>query len=329
MNRIAKLLAVLALLSAPICTLGADIAIAPTGATFKLPGTYAWGTAGPGGINNSFFFTPFYTQENVCVYVYNNNTTNSHTFSGNISVTGDPGATGPSGNASWQTSFNSTTLTAGASIANPAQFSSSASGVAQISVGFTATTQAGSPDTATVVIIQTTGNCFAGIGATSSNPYPSVVFSQLQELSDAFGQSYSYIATSTNPLANQLISALVNAPISTRILYFDRVSITSTAAATVNINLITSLGTACAGGIAPTNIKLGQANGSVITTIIGACTNPAVSQAMFSNVAIGTVPVVIDLKGIIAPASSSTGIDIVNLAGITGVMTVNWLASEK
>lgn len=331
MNRISKLIAVLALISAPCILRGADIPINPSGPTYKIPGIQAWGVSGPAGLVNSFFFTPFYQTENVCVYVYNNNPTNAHTFTANISVTGDPNASGGSTNASWQIAYFSSTLTAGAAIANPAQFSSAVSGVAQVSIGFNAGTLAGNPDTATVVVIQTQGPCFAGIGANSSNPLPVLTYTQLQEFSEAFSQSFSFIASVVNPASGQMISDLLSQAVANRNLYYDRVVITSSAAATININLTSDLGTTCSGGTAPKNLKLGTSTVVTAQTILaGPCAvNPTVSQATYSNIAISTVPLVIDLRGFIAPAGSNNGIDVVMAAALTGTITVTWLEAEK
>lgn len=72
-----------------------DYAIYPTGAVYRLT-NLQWGVSGGTGFNNNFFFTPTNVNENVCVYVYNNNPTNAHSFTLSILLNGNPANTSPS-----------------------------------------------------------------------------------------------------------------------------------------------------------------------------------------------------------------------------------------
>jgi hypothetical protein len=166
MRKLKILAALFAILSVPSLSHGTDIPINPTGTTFLLQPTLAWGQAGAQGFNNNYFFVPIVANENVCVYVFNNNPTNAHTFSGVIKVNGNPNNTTPS-DATWQ-GLGTVTSTVSASPSAPAIFGNLVSGTALVSINFSgSTTQAGSPDTATIVIIQSSGPCL------SNNPIPS------------------------------------------------------------------------------------------------------------------------------------------------------------
>src|SRR5882762_10498585 len=83
--------ALLSMILSPHFVCATDIPVTPTGPVFTVP-SLIWGQSGPNGVNNNFFFTPLSLNENVCVYIYNNNPTNTHTVNLNIIVTGNPTA---------------------------------------------------------------------------------------------------------------------------------------------------------------------------------------------------------------------------------------------
>lgn len=130
----------------------------------------AWGTAGPGGVNNNFVFNPVSADTTVCVYVTNNNPTNLHSVSLAVQQTGDPSV------SSFTTSQNPW-----ASVQTPQVFpisvaahttqgfffrsSAAARLVLQVSGS---TTAGGSPDTADVFAVMPSIASSCGISTLSS-----------------------------------------------------------------------------------------------------------------------------------------------------------------
>jgi hypothetical protein len=139
-----------------------DVQISPTGPTFGLT-NLTWGVTGANGFNNNFFFSPLFLNESVCVYVYNNNTTNNHSFSVGVSVNGNPQNTTPS-DGSWLYLGQTNSVATGVSTGVPGGMGVTVSGAPLVAINLTnSVTLAGSPDTANVYIVQTTGTCFSGV----------------------------------------------------------------------------------------------------------------------------------------------------------------------
>jgi hypothetical protein len=164
----------IALLLLPACA-DAQQNIFPSGPIFVLS-NLVWGTVGTAiGFNNSWVFAPL-NNGNSClsVTVTNNNPTNNHTFRvfgfqttvPTTTLTGPiipPIGSGP--NATWTQIFtsggNSGSATAATAPAGAYNITGLvAGGVSQIVLNFDGgTTLAGSPDTANVIIVQTSGPC--------------------------------------------------------------------------------------------------------------------------------------------------------------------------
>lgn len=150
------------------CRAGAqaiDEKINPSGPVFKFVQGRAWGSSGPGGLGNNFIFTPISQSENVCVYVFNNNPTNSHVTTVTIGITGDPSiAFQGASNTRWLQSVPQGVTTVGTN--GVAVFQGSAAGAAQVVLIISADSAAGgSPDTADVVLSQIAGNQTCGAGS--------------------------------------------------------------------------------------------------------------------------------------------------------------------
>lgn len=308
MNRIAKLLAVLALLSAPICTLGADIPIFPTGPVYKLPSNPVWGVSGPTGFNNNFFFTPLSQNGSVCVYVKNNNTTNPHTFTASIVVTSDPNNITPS-DGTWQVAASSSGILSATSPGLPGGIGVNVSGVSQVSINFSASsTQAGSPETASVTISQTQGNCFAGNQFIGSAPQTTASVTPLQAISDGLSQAFEQQFSATNPTTG-VILLNINSSSGKNSLYFNQLQVSCTATCQLVIATSTSLGTTC-GGLTPVNKKIGS---SVTSSSVSQnnCAGAPTGTTFYNGLAIGAGNnVTLDLRGFIGPAGAVTGIQI-------------------
>jgi hypothetical protein len=117
----------------------------------------SWAGSGPGNLNNNFIFSPVDPNQGFCLFISNNNPTNSHTVSVTVSQTGDPSLQQFIGFAQkWNTvpTITSFPVTVAASGIQGINYKTTAS--ANIRVGFTgATAQAGTPDTADVFAVQT------------------------------------------------------------------------------------------------------------------------------------------------------------------------------
>jgi len=171
-----------------------DININVKSAYIDLGRSLTWGSSGgfgncqvasSCGFNNNFLFTPLNPDQGICIFITNNNPTNSHTFTIAVSQTGDQrqqtytGSTGRfvtdtvQGTASPVGSLATTTVyvhtTAGARVVIQLSGSSSA---------------AGTPDTADVYLVQTSatscGPVQNGVTQVSINGIPSITFSGAQ-----------------------------------------------------------------------------------------------------------------------------------------------------
>lgn len=329
-KRIGMFIAAMGLLFSPIA-MATDVPIFPTGQVFVLR-NLVWGTSTSPGFNNNFFFTPIFVSESVCVYVKNNNTTNPHSFTASISVTPDPTNTTPS-DGTWQVGA-SIGLNAPSAPGQSAGIGVSISGTSQVSINLSnSATQAGSPDTANVTIIQTTGSCFSGNQFTASQPQTVSSTPAIQVISDGLSQAYEASGGAVNPVINQVIIGATPNNNPNKSFYFDKVIISASAAATVSIFLDTSIGT-CATAT-PTNINMtGTSPSGVVPSAGVAFLNTACGPARWSNGAIGVQlgagqSITIDLKGLIASRGTQNGIDVEMAAALTGNISATLFWYEK
>jgi len=327
--RLAGILA--ALLLSPILASATDINVFPTGPVFKITPPLVWGTSTTPGFNNNYFFTPIAINESVCVYVKNNNPTSSHKYTVAIVVTSDPAETTPS-DGTWSNvaSLNSSSYApsfpglAGGIGAN-------ISGVSLVSVNFSgSTTLSGSPDTANVTIVQTAGSCPGGQNFVNGFPQPISSTTGLQATTDTLGQGYAIPATVTNPGIARIITG-IQANEGGRNLYFDAVTISSSAAGEVDIVVTQGPGVGCSNGTVFLRINNGTAQTSL--GLIGCGTNPITTVAIPVQLVAG-IPVTIDLKGFIAQgyqanAALVAGLAVQTPAAITGVVSASIRWYEK
>lgn len=310
---------------APQGVRAADVPIFPTGPVFKIQPPLTWGTSTQPGFNNNFFFTPLNINESVCVFVYNNNTTNAHTFTAAIQVTGDPASTGPS-TGTWQTAANSS-LTAAIGQGLPAGIGASVTGASQVSVNFSASsTLGGSPETATVTIIQTQGNCFAGNQFVGSAPQSVASIEPIQVISEGLSQGFGAAVEFVNTSAGQNVLH-VNANSGAKSVFGSKIVISSTAAGTFAVQATTTTGTTCT---AATIQNLKPASSVTSTALVNfSCTINPTAVPVF-RVAVGAnVPFVFDLSGLIGVNGSTTGFEITSLGAITGTIEVGAFWYEK
>jgi len=307
---------------------GTDIPITPTGPVFKLLPAPTWGISGPTGFNNNFFFTPLSQNESVCVFVKNNNTTNAHTFTASISINSDPANSSPS-DGTWQTGALSSGLSAATSPGQPAGIGVSVSGAAQVSVNLSASsTVGGSPETANVVIVQTTGNCFSGNQFIGSAPNTISSVLPLQVISEGLSQSFEIGASITNP-ANNATILQVNANNGAKTIYFDSVTLTCNAACALEISPSTNAGSGCTPGtIGNMKVSSGVTSTALASSL---CTGQPTGNASLGTFVFlqagGTAT--IDLRGYIATSSSTTGLFVSCSPAVTGLVAAGFKWYEK
>jgi hypothetical protein len=325
-------LTVLALLLSLASFAGAsDIPITPTGPVFQIQPALTWGTSGPGGFNNNFFFTPINVNESVCVYVYNNNTTNPHPFTASITITGNPTEQTPA-DGTWQ-SASFSNLFAVASPGQPAGIGGLVSGAAKVAISFTnSTTLGGSPETASVTIVQTSGNCHSGQNMIFSAPGTVASMPSIQALSEGLSQAYySSSGVVTNPAINQVL-LYVNAGLGSRSVYFYKTSVECSATCTLAFSTITNLGNTCTSNatVAPIGMKLSVVNNSTSIQATAPCVSNPASNDMFILDLAANTPYDFDPSGLIAPANSSNGFEVRMFAALAaGTVKVSMRWYEK
>lgn len=302
-----------------------DIPITPTGPVFQLQPALTWGTSGPGGFNNNFFFTPLAVNESVCVYVKNNNTTNLHTFTGAIAVTSDPSNSSPSG-GTWQNAATANNLNAPASPGVPAGIGAQVSGAAQVSVNFSASSVlGGSPETASVTIIQTSGSCFAGNGMTSSSISTIASSSPLQAISESLSTSF---ATSSSPVNPNGAVIHINANNGARSVYLDHAIVSCSAACTIQLNTRANATGCVAVSPSPVNLKVAFVGALTPTAFVGGSGCVTSGGAPFSlfDLAANT-PTFIDLRGLLLVANTTQGLEVT--CTLTGTVRATLFWYEK
>lgn len=293
--------------------------IFPTGQVYQL-NNLIWGTTGTAfGFNNNFYFAPLNLNESVCIFVYNNNPTSSHTFTASIVLTANPNEKTPS-DGSWNSAANGVGLTAATFPNSAGGIGGLVSGAAQVSVNFSAaTTQTGSPDTANVVIIQTTGNCFNGQNMLGSSLSSVSAVPPIQSISESLSQSYA--ATNiqfVNPGVNAAV-VHVNSNNGARTLFFDKAVFSCSAACTVEIVATTTTGTTCTvlGG---TPLKQPLVINSTALANSACTTNPTVGVQYYTLDVAANTPTVLDLKGLIIQPQTTNGLELSVAVALTGTM---------
>lgn len=303
-----------------------DIAIYPTGPVYRLTGL-VWGTSTSPGFNNNYFFTPLNLNESVCVYVKNNNTTNGHTFTAAIVITPDPSNTTPS-DGTWQNAAFANNLNSLTSPGLPGGLSALISGTSQVSVNFSAsTTQAGSPDTANVTIVQTQGNCFAGNNMISSGISTLAAASPIQSVSESLSTSFAVSQAAVNPNGSVVH---INANNGSRSVYFDRAIISCSATCSIQMNSRANATGCVATVVSPVNLKISFTGALSPTAFAGGAGCTTSGGAVFSTYDLSAnTPIVIDLRGLLLIANTTQGFEIGTAAALTGTMRVTIFWYEK
>lgn len=307
----------------------ADVPIFPSGPVFKISSGLTYNCSTAGCLNQNFFFTPLNLSESVCVFLKNNDTTNSVSFNLAILATSDPLNITPS-DGTWNTIASFVSLTAAAFPGQSAGTGVNVSGVSQVAISITASTVGGgAPQTGQLVLIQTQGNCPSGNNFIGSAPPTTSADRPIKFVSQSLAQGFSATASLSNPVSGaQLIG--INAQSGNRTIYLDHVVLSSSAASSVIVQGTSSVGSTCTAiSINNTRIQSSPTSTAVVNQACG--TLPTVFSTLIGNATSALLlpaatPISVDLTGIICQAGVSQGIDIVLGAALTGTInaTLFW-----
>lgn len=293
-------------------------------------------------MNRTFVFSPSSPDSSFCLYIHNQNTTNAHTFTLAAFQSGDQQVQDFSNNTDHYNSLSivgtaSPVAAAGAGTGTNSLYIH-ANAAAWVALQFTgAATAAGSPDNADIWLVQTTASSCGAVNPSTGQQYSlstpnsgTSATPPIQAVSDGLSQAYNISPTQTNPASGAILAA-VNDNSSAKSLFFDKVIISASVAANVSVNGTSTVGN-CA-GLTATNLKLGAANNSTASVTGGAVacgTPPNPINASLNNFFIAAnSSVVIDIRGFIAPAGTTTGMDISLITGVTGQVTATFIWYEK
>lgn len=178
-----------------------DIFITGTNPYTILARGAAWGSSAGQpfpGVNNNFLFPPLNPNTQVCLYITNNNPTNSHAFTVTLLQAGDPAVkTFQNVQSKWAATNTNQVFPITVPAASTKGVFFNVSAAAYLTAQFTGTTAAGgSPDTADIFAVQTTSG---GCGLASGTPLP-VIGAVLQGASIPSANFFPVlIGGSTNP----------------------------------------------------------------------------------------------------------------------------------
>jgi hypothetical protein len=170
MRRIFGALALLALALCSVAWGQQDVFITGTNAYTVLGRGLPWGN-GSGAVNNNFVFSALNPNTQVCLYVTNNNPSNSHAFTVTLWQAGDPQVKSFANQTSkWASSSTVQTFPQTVLASSTKGIFFNVTAAAQLTAQFTGTAAAGgSPDTADIFAVETTSG---GCGITSGTPIP-------------------------------------------------------------------------------------------------------------------------------------------------------------
>lgn len=300
-----------------------DINITSTGAYADLGRGLAWANSGVGGMNNNYLFTPQDSNEGVCVYVYNNDSS-SHNFTLQAFQSGDQRITSYKGNTSkWigtgQTGATFLTISATFQLATFFQVASAAKVAVVISGGSGA-------GTADVFLVQSQ-KAGCGNGSTQFSPTTDVAGYISYFGSNAITGTQ---CTVNPPINGDLLNINAAGSVPFQAFYLRWLRISTTVASQFNVLRTTAVGSTCSATSAlNTNLSITTFSGSSVTT---GCTTPPTNGGTISSVLVGaSSPYLVDLGNIvwIPTTASFFGIEVTNPVAITGTVCVDFLYSQQ
>lgn len=293
----------------------------------------AWGTV---SFNRVFLFTPLTPDQRFCLFVANNNPTNSHTFSLAVYQTGDRQlANYSSSPGRWiqDTVQGTPSPVAAASMTSAYVHANAGAEIALVLSGSAAA--GGSPDTADVFLVQTTADSCGPVNPSTSQGYSlstantgTSAAPPIMAVSDGLSQAYAVTNSVTNPTLNEELLGMTAS--ATKTAYLDKLVISSSVTSTFTVYLFTTPGSGCSSLASYTgNLKVGG-SGPSLTLNYNCSTLPSGVLIILNAVPLGAgVPAIIDLKGVIIPPTSGYGIYFGNGAAFSGTSSATVFWYEK
>jgi hypothetical protein len=282
----------------------------------------------------TYILTPQTPDYGFCVSIVNNNPTSAHTFTVSAFQSGDSNVVDYSHNTGRYASLALVGLPSPVPAATTNTFFVRSNGAAKIAFVFAgASTQAGSPDTVDIFAVQTTA-----VGCGTVNPQTGQLYTlatpnsgtssatPIMAVSDGLSQAFSSNIALTNPGANLEVLSVINQ--GTKNIYFDKLILSASAIANANVYTVTNVGTTCS---TPGSINLKISSGvTSTTTTTSQCGVGSSRILLIDTIALNaSSATIIDLKGIIAVAGQTTGLQIVNSTALTGRFSATLMWYEK
>lgn len=303
----------------------------PSGPT----GTVKWSTLA----SQTYVFTPISPDYSLCVSMVNNNPTNAHPFSFAAFATGDSNVSDYSHNTGRYSSITPIGVPTSIAASSTIYFYVPSKSAALVALQFTgAGTLAGNPDTVDIFAVQTTTTSCGATNPQTGQQYtlstPNTGTSSappIMAISDGTSTSYATTNTSTNPASNSIINLIENVSSNAKNLYFDKIILSSSVAVNIQIETInTTAGfSGCTGPNSGFNLKI-NTPGSSGANVYQSCTAGGSILSTIGSFQIGAGnSLTVDLKGIISNNSSTTGIEVLVVTGVTGLVSSSIYWYEK
>lgn len=286
--------------------------------------------------NVAYVLAPLTPDYGFCVSVVNNNPTSAHSFSVTAFQSGDSAVTDYSHNTGRYASLAIVGTPSPVPASTTNTFFVRSNGAAKMAFVFSgATTQAGNPDTVDIYAVQTIASGCGTVNPTTGQSYtlstPNSGTSStlpIQVISDGISQAFYSQNVVVNPAINSYIISVINNN-STKSIYYDHIIIASTAAATINIFPVTSVGTACSADTVG-NVKITSGVTNIAVVNASPCTTgPTNGAVIFNGMPIPASITTIDLRGLIAPLNTISGLSVQMSAALVGTITVTIFWYEK
>lgn len=336
MKKILKIILFIILINLAIPCFGQDVSVNGRNTNLYFDGiSLPWSSLA----TRNYVLAPIGPDYGFCISVVNNNPTSSHSFSISAFQSGDFNVIDYSHNTGRYASLTVVGTPSPIAANSTGTFFVKSNGASKVAFVFTGgTTQAGNPDTFDIYGVQTTSNGCGTVNPSTGQQYtlstPNSGTSStlpIQVASDGLNSSYIATQTTISPTAAAiLLNVFATTP--TKNIYFDKATVTSTAAIlSISFNAYNIAGTGCTGLNANqfSNMKVGTANTSVAVANTACTGAPNGGLLSFVIVVPAGGTVVLDLRGLIIPSGTTAGIDAVAATGVTSNVSVSFQWYER
>jgi len=315
-----RLLFLLALLCG-LASAQVDIRINSIGPYIDLARNVTWASTGVGTLTNNYILTPTIPDQGVCLYIRNNQAA-VRSFNVVFAITGDQTVNSYQGNTGqWQV-VNSGVATSQVAASTTFNTFVKLTGAARVAI--VVTSGGGAGTASAFVVLTSSGGC-----GVSPNPV-TVPLRIFADKSFQLTQSHVAKACVTNPTANQDILSLNTPATAVAGIYLDRVRISSTAAAEVDFDTITTTGTTCT-AVTSFNPSMGAGTGAALLAKTESCgTDPVIGVVIYPTHLQASDTREIDLQGFFTTNSTGAGgfVMVTPPANVTGTVCAELSWSE-